>query len=669
MSVPLLRRRAGAGVVADDQRDEERFEDVGVGLLPEQFRQQLTPERGTRGVARRRHEGRQRGTDGGRPRAERRADQRADLRVGPAPRQAAFGVRRDVARRVGARPEQRRRELRRGGGHGGRRLLGKHPEHVARLAAGGGEAAPVGVQDGARVAGQGGAQGGGGQLRVLGGGEPRGRLLDVPPAADRVADEQGQRPAVQRGVGGAGEQRRGGDPKQFAVGLGRRVRGGPEAVGDGGDAACGARVDGPAGHTAADSARVLLGEGGEQFVGTLMPVGDQGVDEGVRVALAVRVQQGLGGRGDGRRGQGKQPPVVAEPGAQQWLRGPGVGPQELTGGSQEPVVAARAVRHHEPPQQIGPLLSGQRERRPEPRPEVLGHPRSRARSTIHPASTRSTPRYGVQSGSRSSVSPSSRTAHHGASAGRGSRAGPAPSVRRGAAARARGVAAFSQVTRPVRGGAEEPAADGAEGSVTGSAVGRDAAVPLRPPRGPGDSAPSVAPRPPDGTGPSARLPAPASAPPTTPSTTRVARSRSGDPCWRGTHASGSAEASPAVRNSSAASIRPASRMGQFVRTPVPGEVQQSLDHGPDAVPGNGQRPGDGRHSSGHRVTPPVRGGPRGRIPLVRRPVRRRAPRPVPDVQPGLHRGRARLGRVRPAVPRAPRRFLRTIAAPPNRTVA
>ncbi|ALM38121.1 hypothetical protein SFR_1506 [Streptomyces sp. FR-008] len=138
-----------------------------------------------------------------------------------------------------------------------------------------------------------------------------------------------------------------------------------------------------------------------------------------------------------------------------------------------------------------------------------------------------------------------------------------PSVRRGAAARARGVAAFSQVARPVRGGvecgAEEPAADGAEGSVTGSAVGRDAAVPLRPPRGPGESAPSVTPCPPDGTGPSARPPAPASAPPTTPSTTRVARSRSGDPCWRGTHASGSAEASPAVRNSSAASIRPASR--------------------------------------------------------------------------------------------------------------
>ncbi|SCD55503.1 hypothetical protein GA0115236_11112, partial [Streptomyces sp. IgraMP-1] len=59
--------------MADDQRDEERFEDVGVGLLPEQFRQQLTPERGARGVARRRHEGRQRGTDGRRPRAERRA--------------------------------------------------------------------------------------------------------------------------------------------------------------------------------------------------------------------------------------------------------------------------------------------------------------------------------------------------------------------------------------------------------------------------------------------------------------------------------------------------------------------------------------------------------------------------------------------------------------------
>ncbi|WDV31121.1 hypothetical protein OIM90_06355 [Streptomyces sp. AD16] len=92
--------------MADDQCDEERLEDVGMGLVPEQFLQQFATERGAGGLLRGRHEGRQRGTDGGRPRTERGADQRADLRVGPAPRQAAFGVRRDVARRAGARPEK-----------------------------------------------------------------------------------------------------------------------------------------------------------------------------------------------------------------------------------------------------------------------------------------------------------------------------------------------------------------------------------------------------------------------------------------------------------------------------------------------------------------------------------------------------------------------------------
>ncbi|MBL0804837.1 hypothetical protein G6539_33405, partial [Streptomyces albidoflavus] len=60
--------------------------------------------------------------------------------------------------------------------------------------------------------------------------------------------------------------------------------------------------------------------------------------------------------------------------------------------------------------------------------------------------------------------------------------------------------------------------------------------------------------------------------------------------------------------------------GQFVRTPVPGKVQQRLDDGSDAVLGDGQRPGNRRRSSGRHSAPRVRGGLRGAIPLVRRPV-------------------------------------------------
>ncbi|MCK2140619.1 hypothetical protein MWG58_06235 [Streptomyces sp. WAC00276] len=474
------------------------------------------------------------------------------------------------------------------------------------------------------MGGQGDAQRGGGQLRVVGGGEPRGRLLDVPPAADRVPYEEGQRPAVQGGVGGAGEQRRGGDPEQFAVGPGRGVRGGPQSVGDGGDAARGARVDGPAGHAAADSAGVLLGESGEQFVGALVSVGDQGVDEGVGVALAVRVQQGLGGRGDGRGGQGRQPPVVDEPGAQQGLRGPGVGHQELTGGSQEPVVAARAVRHHEPPQQIGPLLGGQRERRPEPRPEVLRHPPLPGSLDDPPGEHPEHPEV-----RRAVGQPEQRLAeqpHRPPRGQRGARvracARPVGAARGGSAGAGRGRVLPGRAPRTGRRGVRGGGVRGGRGGGLRDVLGGGAR------RG-------------------------RSARPT-------ARTRRGDVLRRVPHTERSGATGWAARPRLAA-LRPvvnqACRVlsigrpllardprfrlgrrftrrqelvrgldqtrqptGQFVRTPVPGKVQQRLDDGSDAVLGDGQRPGNRRRSSGRHSAPRVRGGLRGAIPLVRRPV-------------------------------------------------
>ncbi|POX35941.1 hypothetical protein C3486_36170, partial [Streptomyces sp. Ru73] len=96
------------------------------------------------------------------------------------------------------------------------------------------------------------------------------------------------------------QERAGGPAEQFAVRVAGGMRGGGQCVRGGGRPARGPVVAGPAVHGAAERRGLVLGEGGEEFVGARVRGGGQRLGEGVGRATPVGVQQGLRGSGDGR---------------------------------------------------------------------------------------------------------------------------------------------------------------------------------------------------------------------------------------------------------------------------------------------------------------------------------------------------------------------------------
>lgn len=143
--------------------------------------------------------------------------------------------------------------------------------------------------------------------------EPLQGARQIGVAGLRVAHEEGERGAVPGAVGGAGQQGERGVAQQGAIGVGGDVRGDPQRVGDGGRAAGGALVVGPAVDGAAQRGRLLVGEHGEEFVGVRVRAVGEGLGEVVDGAVPVRVEERLGRGGDGRVGQGGQRPRVVEP--------------------------------------------------------------------------------------------------------------------------------------------------------------------------------------------------------------------------------------------------------------------------------------------------------------------------------------------------------------------
>ncbi|MEK8145050.1 hypothetical protein NKH18_37180 [Streptomyces sp. M10(2022)] len=212
----------------------------------------------------------------------------------------------------------------------------------------------------------------------------------------------------------AGQQGERAGAQQLAVGAG-----GDAARGDRGVPGCGGPpggpllVMGPAVDGPAERGGLVLGQGGEQLVRARVAGLDEHLGQIVHGQITPGVQQRL--RGGCHRGPGHrrtvlrgQRALVGEPAAEQRLHGLRTAREAPGDGVQIPLVPVGArctVGGHETSQQIDPVLLRKPEPPPEPRPEfgVRTRPRRRvgAAGVIRPARTRSTPRYGLASGTRS----------------------------------------------------------------------------------------------------------------------------------------------------------------------------------------------------------------------------------------------------------------------------
>lgn len=217
-----------------------------------------------------------------------------------------------------------------------------------------------------------------------------------------------------------------------------------------------AAVAGPALDSPAQRGRIVLGQRGEQLVGARVDGRDEGVGQIVDGEVTTGEEESLRGGGDGGPHRhtvlGGQRALIGEPATEQGLHDPGPGDEPPGHHIQEPLLAAvpalvttrdgpapptvavavppvsarRAVRGHQPPQQVDPVRLGQPQPPPEPRSELGVRPQaasamSRAgrdiagafwppvppstpdRRTMRPARSRSTSTYGPASGTRSSV--------------------------------------------------------------------------------------------------------------------------------------------------------------------------------------------------------------------------------------------------------------------------
>ncbi len=220
------------------------------------------------------------------------------------------------------------------------------------------------------MGGQGGHQRLGGHLRIPGDEAPQG-VREMTGPGPRVADQHGQRPAVQGGVLGPGEQGQRRVAQQVAVGVRAHVPGGEAAVGDRGAPAGRPMVVGPAVDGAAERGGLLLREHREQFRGLGVGAVHQRLGEVVEPPVAVGVEQRLGGHGDrGVRGGGQRT-VVVEPVGELPLGGGGVLGEQPCDRLEPAAAGARRSGDHQAVQQPEAFPGVQRHGGPEVGAELL----------------------------------------------------------------------------------------------------------------------------------------------------------------------------------------------------------------------------------------------------------------------------------------------------------